>query len=230
MSNRQYEILIVEDNPGDLELITEFLEEQSVSLHIFHAKDFKECKNLLTVEKLAVNVILLDLSLPDKNGASLILEMMDISPDIPIIVLTGYADVRFSVNSLALGISDYLLKDDLSSSSLYKSILYSIERKKKSIELEESEKRYSNLFHLSPQPMWVYDLETLEFLDVNDAAIEHYGYNREEFMAMTIRDIRSEEDIPELEAAMLFIKNSDQNHFDGTFRNRKKAASLYVLT
>jgi len=69
----------------------------------------------------------------------------------------------------------------LNSHVLYKSITYAIERRKVISELEESKRRYSNLFHLSPQPMWLYDTETYEFLQVNVAAIEHYGYSEDEF-------------------------------------------------
>ena len=54
------------------------------------------------------------------------------------------------------------------------------------------------LFEASPTPMWVYDADSLAFLAVNDAAIRHYGYSREEFLAMTIKDIRPPEDIPRL--------------------------------
>ena len=54
------------------------------------------------------------------------------------------------------------------------------------------------LFEASPTPMWVYDAETLAFLAVNDAAVRHYGYSREEFLAMTIKDIRPPEDIPRM--------------------------------
>ena len=57
---------------------------------------------------------------------------------------------------------------------------------------------YRLLFERNPQPMWVYDLESLAFLAVNDAAVEHYGYSTEEFLRMTIRDIRPVEDIPAL--------------------------------
>ena len=53
-------------------------------------------------------------------------------------------------------------------------------------------------FEGNPQPMWIYDLETLAFLAVNDAAVAHYGYSREEFLGMTLRDIRPAEDIPAL--------------------------------
>jgi len=57
---------------------------------------------------------------------------------------------------------------------------------------------YRRLFEVAPEPMWVYDLETLQFLAVNDAAIRHYGYPRETFLTMTIRDIRPPEDVPAL--------------------------------
>ena len=64
--------------------------------------------------------------------------------------------------------------------------------------LQESEERYRLLFERHPNPMWVYDSETLAFLAVNNAAIQQYGYSREEFLAMTIKDIRPSEDIPAL--------------------------------
>jgi two-component system cell cycle sensor histidine kinase/response regulator CckA len=57
---------------------------------------------------------------------------------------------------------------------------------------------YRLLFEKNPQPMWVYDVETLAFLAVNLAAIDQYGYSNSEFMGMTIRDIRPAEDIPAL--------------------------------
>ena len=58
---------------------------------------------------------------------------------------------------------------------------------------------YQNLFDLNPMPMWVYDLETLAFLAVNQAAVKQYGYTVEEFLGMSIRDIRPREELPRLE-------------------------------
>jgi len=59
-----------------------------------------------------------------------------------------------------------------------------------------SERNYRMLFQGHPQPMWLYDVTTLAFLEVNDAAVERYGYSREEFLAMTIKDIRPPQDVP----------------------------------
>ncbi|MEO6392591.1 MAG: PAS domain S-box protein, partial [Pyrinomonadaceae bacterium] len=62
----------------------------------------------------------------------------------------------------------------------------------------ESEKRYRLLFDSNPLPMWVYDTETMVFLAVNEAAIQHYGYSLEEFLSMSIADIRPREDVAAL--------------------------------
>ena len=63
-------------------------------------------------------------------------------------------------------------------------------------DLRQSEKQYRLLFNGNPNPMWVFDLETQKFLEVNEATIQHYGYSREEFLAMTIMDLRPPEKNP----------------------------------
>ena len=73
------------------------------------------------------------------------------------------------------------------------------DRKRALSELKASEERYRLLFESNPHPMWVYDVDSLKFLAVNEAAIQTYGYSREEFLAMTLRDIRPAEDVPKLE-------------------------------
>ncbi|PSB44128.1 histidine kinase [filamentous cyanobacterium Phorm 6] len=72
------------------------------------------------------------------------------------------------------------------------------ERKQAEAELRASEERYKLLFKHNPHPMWVYDLETLEFIAVNQAAIHHYGYTREEFLDMTVADIYPPQELPRL--------------------------------
>jgi PAS domain S-box-containing protein len=72
------------------------------------------------------------------------------------------------------------------------------ERKKSELLLIESEKRYSELFQLSPIPNFVFDLDSLYFLDVNEAALAHYGYTREEFLQLTVMDISPSGDIKQV--------------------------------
>lgn len=68
--------------------------------------------------------------------------------------------------------------------------------------LRESVRQYQLLFDRNPLPMWVFDIETLRFLAVNDAAVAHYGYDRELFLTMTIEDIRPREELPALQDAL----------------------------
>jgi len=68
------------------------------------------------------------------------------------------------------------------------------EVKQRTAAILESEKKYRYLFENNPLPMWIIDRENFRFLDVNETAIEHYGYSREEFLSMTALDIRSETD------------------------------------
>lgn len=65
-------------------------------------------------------------------------------------------------------------------------------------ELKQAKEQYEIIFDLSPLPNWVFDVETLRFLDVNKAAVEQYGYSKDEFLMMTLQDIRPIEDVPEL--------------------------------
>jgi len=137
----EHAILVIEDNPGDFALVEEFLLEQIEAPAISHAINYREAREILTDEKKSFDIVLLDLSLPDKTGIPLIKEIVEISPNAPVIVLTGYSDLTFGVKSLSLGISDYILKDELTALSLYKSIVYSTERKRIILELGISERR-----------------------------------------------------------------------------------------
>jgi len=72
-----------------------------------------------------------------------------------------------------------------------------VSRRKRTAEaLTETEERYHLLFHKNPLPMWVFDLDTLAFLAVNEAAVEKYGYSADEFAAMTVRDLHLPEEAP----------------------------------
>ena len=73
------------------------------------------------------------------------------------------------------------------------------ERKAAAATLIASEENYRQIFLRNPLPLWVYDPQTLQFLDVNDAACTNYGYSREEMLTMNLRDVRPPADIPALE-------------------------------
>jgi PAS domain S-box-containing protein len=90
--------------------------------------------------------------------------------------------------------------------------------------LRKSEAQYRLLFESNPQPMWVYDLSTLRFLAVNEAAINHYGYSRSEFLEMSIMDIRPEADV-QLLHNYISSGNPELDHA-GEWRHRQKDGSV----
>lgn len=92
------------------------------------------------------------------------------------------------------------------------------EKLKHDAAIKASEEKYKILFYSNPFPMWIYDVETYAFLDVNEAAINQYGYSKDEFLHMTIKDIRPADEIKRLLAA--------EQHGDD-YINRDKSYWLY---
>lgn len=88
--------------------------------------------------------------------------------------------------------------------------------------LARSEAQYRSMFDYSPLPMWMYHRESLRIVAVNEAAVRHYGYSREEFLELTIADLRRPEDLPELTADVRAAKGLASPR---TWRHRKKDGS-----
>ena len=95
------------------------------------------------------------------------------------------------------------------------------DRKKMVAQLEAEKLKYLTLFNRSPIPQWVYDVEGLNLLDVNSAAIQHYGYSREEFLAMKITDLRPMEDVKLLDD-ILRLRNEMGSDFNRAYVRHKK--------
>ncbi len=100
----------------------------------------------------------------------------------------------------------------------------SAQRQRAEAALRASEQRYRELFDNNPQPMWVYDYETLRFLAVNEAALGHYGYSREEFLDMHITDIRPPEEVPTLLEAVAKARGGQE--IPSQWRHRRKDGTM----
>jgi len=87
-----------------------------------------------------------------------------------------------------------------------------------------AEREFRTLFAGNPLPMWIYDLTTLRFLEVNDAAVQRYGYERDEFLAMTIKDIRPSEDVDQLVTHVSQPRDPWQSA--GNWRHRLKSGRV----
>lgn len=90
--------------------------------------------------------------------------------------------------------------------------------------LRRRAREYQKLFEANPNPMWIYDLDTYAFLEVNAAAIHHYGYTRSEFLSKTIKDIRPAEDVPRLQTSVTTPHSGF--YTSGVWRHIKKDSEI----
>ncbi len=144
-SKKSLKIFLIEDNPGDVRLIKEYLREEFEGQFEFvNAKRLREALEKLSDES-GCDVILCDLSLPDSHGYDTFLDLHNEYPHIPVVVLTGKAEETVGIEAVKGGAQDFLSKDDLIAPILKRSLLYAIERsraqKVSQIEIIEGQER-----------------------------------------------------------------------------------------
>lgn len=187
--NHPIQILVVEDNPGDLFLLQEVLQSTDLSIvGIYDATTLAEARQVLASRP--IDLVFLDINLPDSYGLDSYTRLKAFTQRAAVILLTGLNDTTLALQALVLGAQDYLIKGDFDEKLLSRAIRYSLERLRSLQHLRESEERYRDLFNNNPMPMWVFDADTLFFVEANSAAIRHYGYTYEEFLTMSVADIR----------------------------------------
>jgi len=135
ISKSELSVLVVEDNPGDYELVVEYLSDVSNASY-----QFKHCVSLQDISGVLksthIDVILLDLSLPDSSGIDTVSNVRSISKSLPIIVLTGIDNDELGEQAIQQGAQEYLNKNELSGRMLARIIKYAIKRKKMDEKLE----------------------------------------------------------------------------------------------
>lgn len=159
-------ILIVEDNPGDQLLLTELLKLSKLSIQeLVYAGRLSEALPL--IEQKNPHIILLDLSLPDSSGMETYLAVKNFNHRIPVIILSGLADMALAMKAIQEGAQDYLVKDDFDERLLAKTIRYSIERKNNLEILRLSNERYDHVIRATNDMIWDWDVSKEE-IDRNE--------------------------------------------------------------
>lgn len=191
------QILILEHDPNDLGLLKYELKKSGLNYNL------EVVDNQVGFEAALSNfkpqVILSDYSLPSFNGLKAFDLAKKEAPDTPFIIVSGTIGEEKAVELIKIGVTDYVLKDNIYQIGLKitRALQEAEDRRgKKNADrlLAESEKKYRDLFHFSPTPMWVYDPATNCFLSVNEATVKYYGYSQAEFLNLTINDILPEEE------------------------------------
>lgn len=218
--NSPLRILHLEDNPADALLVRDQLANDELAAEIRHASNREEFIRALHEEPW--DLVLADYKLPDYNGLDALKLVRKKFPNVPFILMSGTIGEQAAIESLKAGATDYILKQkrDRLPSAVRRAVAEAQERIRREAaeeDLRRSEKQYRLLFEGNPHPMWVFDLETLAILEVNEAATQHYGYTREEFLRMTLNDLR----VPE-EARRGRIPPADVKAQGLVWRHRRK--------
>jgi PAS domain S-box-containing protein len=223
------QILIVGDTVPEMKHISQMINDRILSPNISMV-DSKKAESQLISPRFDI-LVLITKSL-NSNVESLI-TISNNKKILPVILISDNTSLAYfqnkNIKNSRNQIIDYLPKDELNSLLLFKSILYVIELNKQHIKQKTLQKSYRDLFRMNPHPMWVYDLEFLRIFQVNDAAIRKYGYTRQEYMQMTLKDIRPPQDIIKLEKAIGFVKKHKKLFSDRIYRHQKKDGSIIYV-
>jgi PAS domain S-box-containing protein len=185
------QVLVVEDNPGDVDLLrTLALEGGPVSLEFESVARLRDAIDHLRVNP--VDLVLLDLGLPDSQGLDTFHAIKKAAPHLPVVLLTGNEDRGLGVEAVKAGAQDYLVKGQVQGPLLVRAMTYAIERKRAQEELREHEEQFRNLFETTQDSVFIVDRQTLDIVDANPAAYRLYGYSRDEFLGMKISDISAQ--------------------------------------
>jgi len=182
----KWKILLVEDNVDHAELTEIALKRNISELEITKAFSAKSCLSLL--EQDSFDTILLDYSLPDKNGLVVLEEIKRMGIQTPIIVVTGMGSEVVAVKAIKKGAYDYLIKSEGYLVTLPVTIQKVLKSKGLEERLDETEQRYKDLVENANDGIYVLDKKG-RFLLVNNKIVNFTGYSRKELLKMHFRHV-----------------------------------------
>lgn len=138
MSSQKMHVLVIEDSSFDIKWITKELRSSRIDLEVFHAKTMAEAKQFLADTMNIVDVVLLDLNLPDSHGLESLRSGLEISGDTPIVVLTGEDRDDVAYDAASIGAQDFLVKSNKVGPSLRKAIHFVVSRQRVTDELRKN--------------------------------------------------------------------------------------------
>ncbi|MBI4511302.1 MAG: response regulator [Deltaproteobacteria bacterium] len=169
-------VLVVEDNPGDVRLLQEVLREAGArTVQIAHVSRLGDA--LSRIEERDIDVVLLDLSLPDSRGLETVERIRAAAPDLPVVILTGSSDEGNAIEALGRGAQDYLVKGEVSARMLLRSLRYARERQRQIEEVARAHRDLRQVIDLAPEGIVI--LRDGKPLYVNRAFARSLGFPEE---------------------------------------------------
>ena len=173
-------ILIVENNPDDVRLLREHLVGDRSAAEAFQVVHVDRLVSAVdALDKTGFDAVLLNLSLPDSQGIETLTKVRTAKPGMPIVVLSSLDDEALGLQLLQRGAQDYLVKGEVTTSLLRRSLRYAVERKRAEVELRTSEVFLQSIVENIPHMIFVKDASELRFVRFNKAGEELLGHARQ---------------------------------------------------
>ena len=223
-------ILILEDLQSDYELV--LLQLKNSAFNYTPNRIITKDEFIKEIEK-QPDIILADYNLPQFNALEALSILKEKELKIPFILVTGAQKEEVAVECMKQGADDYILKSNLTRlPAAVENVLYNKnlenEREHALSELAKSEYKFRSLYQSMPFPVIVYNPETFEILDVNEAATKMYGYTRDEFLQITLKEIRPPEEVEKLDLKKEMY-SQDKASYLGEWKHMNKAGSVFDI-
>jgi PAS domain S-box-containing protein len=176
MTNRPMRILMIEDNPGDARLLREYLAEAGPDRFVILQAD-RLAGGLVYLSQPGIDVVLLDLTLPDSDGVETLNRLQAHAASVPVVVLTGRDDDAVAAQLLQAGAQDYLVKGHVTSALLVRALRYATERK----HAQDKLILYREIF--------VHSIEAIAIMDLHGRYLEQNAAHRQ-FLGFSDEDLR----------------------------------------
>jgi hypothetical protein len=222
-------IVVLEDDPVASDLLVVRLKQEGLAFSPQIAHNRSDFQKFFPND--SIDLVLADSHLEDWTGVDAVRWLRQSGNNVPFILVAGTLGEEQAIECVKAGVNDYVLKHNLS--RLPHAIRRAMtearlleERDAAALEIRRSEEQYRLLFESNPHPMWVSDPVGSEFLAVNRAAIDRYGYSEQEFLQMKMEDLRPVEERGVLDLDKNELRRKGLGVYGELWRHRRNDGSI----
>ncbi|MCW3103766.1 MAG: signal transduction histidine kinase, nitrogen specific, NtrB [Bacteroidetes bacterium] len=220
-------ILLVEDDAGDHFLFKEYLSDiKNYSYSLTWANSYEQGVEL--VKKKEHDIYFFDYLLGAKTGLDLVQQCFSDIIDVPVIILTGLGNQEADMKAMELGVSDYLVKDEIDPEKLERTIRYSIGQSQMLKKLKASETKFRSIFENSHDIIYVSDSDG-NLLDINKSAENLFGYSHDELLKMNTADLYDNKE-DRLSFVEMINNTGICSNFEVTLRDKEGNKKFCTIT
>jgi len=227
-------VLYIEDDKDNAQIILSFLKKPSyIKFNVIHKKTLEDGLNFIKkycfgVDTYPIDIILLDLVLPNSQGVDTYKKVYKVCPNIPIVIISGHEEM--ACQCIKLGAQDYLVKPDITPTLIQRSLKYAIERDILEKSKIKAEREFRNLVEVTKAGIYEIDFISNKFVYVNNVICKQLGYSKEEMLNMKIEDILTKNSFEQWKKRISDLKHGE--YIDSTFEyeaKRKDGGSVWAL-